>query len=286
MELSIDRPNLALSATQREQLSGAANRALEKLGLPEAVLTNSWMVDPVRMASLLRRLRTLIEEGAFDKLMPVNPSSDSYTVYNSIFRRLYKHLGGMKLSGDEGKKSRGYVNYVTTTALTWMRGKPLTQLVNEAVKYKLTSSKQANKSKPDQEVIDGAIRSLFELIEQTIRFRLVQWAKAYVDLLRFALVEEGRPELVKQVYDFSLALELGVSTTTGRSLVEFGLSRITASAISTLITDSSLTPEKVKAWLRSQPEELLSQLSNVILAELRAKDLLAPEKEEPQSTQS
>ena len=80
--------------------------------------------------------------------------------------------------------------------------------------------------------------------------------------------------MVPLVYDFSLALELGVSTTTGRSLVEFGLSRITASALAGLITDSSLTPEKVKAWIRAQPEEMLSQLSPLIIAELQSKGLL------------
>lgn len=81
-------------------------------------------------------------------------------------------------------------------------------------------------------------------------------------------------DLKAQVYDFSLAL--GVSTTTGRSLVEFGLSRMTASAIAALITDSSIFPEKVRSWIRAQLEEMLSQLSGMLMAELRAKDLLAP----------
>jgi hypothetical protein len=116
---------------------------------------------------------------------------------------------------------------------------------------------------------------MFVLVEQTIRFKLVQWAKAYVDLLRFALAEAGRDDLVSQVYDFSLALELGVSTTTGRSLVEFGLSRITASAIAELITDSSLTPDQVRTWIRDQPEDLLHRLSGLVVAELHAKGLLA-----------
>jgi hypothetical protein len=192
---------------------------------------------------------------------------------------MYKHLGGMVLSGDEGKKARGFVNHVTVTALSWMRGEPLAQLVREAVKYRVSVAKQSPKSKSEQAVVDAAIREMFTLIEQTIRFRLVQWAKAYVDLLKFALEAEGRPEMVAQVYDFSLALELGVSTKTGRSLVELGLSRITASAIAGLITDSSLAPDKVKAWIRAQPEEILSKLSSLIVAELRAKNLLRADSE-------
>jgi hypothetical protein len=279
LETLLGRANLTLSPDQKARLSESAGLALRQLGLPPAVLASSWMVDPVALSSLLKRQKELIRKGEFQKLMPVNPATDSYTVYNSIVRRMYKHLGGMVLSGDEGKKARGFVNHVTVTALSWMRGEPLTQLVREAVKYRVSVAKQGPKSKSEQAVVDAAIREMFTLIEQTIRFRLVQWAKAYVDLLKFALEAEGRPEMVAQVYDFSLALELGVSTKTGRSLVELGLSRITASAIAGLITDSSLAPDKVKAWIRAQPEEMLSKLSSLIVAELRAKDLLRADSE-------
>ena len=269
----LGRANLSLSPEQKAKLSDSASLALTQLGLPPAVLTSSWMVDPVALASLLKRQRELIRKGEFKKLLPVNPATDSYTVYNSIIRRMYKHLGGMTLSGDEGKKARSFVNHVVVTALSWMRGAPLTQLVQEAVKYRVSVSKQGARAKSEQAVVDGAIRAMFTLIEQTIRFRLVQWAKAYVDLLKFALEAEGRPDMIPLVYEFSLALELGVSTKTGRSLVEFGLSRVTASAVAGLITDSSLTPDKVKAWIRAQPEEMLSKLSSLIVAELRAKNL-------------
>lgn len=276
LETLLGRPSLALTIEQKAMLSVSARRAQEQLGLPESVLTSSWMVDPVALASLLERLRQGVKKGEFAKLIPVNPSLNSYIAYNSIIRRLYKHLGGLDLTGDENRKTRSYVSHVTVTALKWMRGEPLTQLVKEAVKFQLGKANRSTTQKPDQAVIDAAIRNMFGLVEQTIRFKLVQWAKAYVDLLRFALVEAGRDDLVSQVYDFSLALELGVSTTTGRSLVEFGLSRITASAIALLITDSSLTPDQVRTWIRDQPEPLLLQLSGLVVAELRAKNLLTP----------
>nr|WP_127881948.1 DEAD/DEAH box helicase [Pseudomonas carnis] len=277
LDTLLGRPNIVLTSEQKTSLSNSATHARVALGLPESVLTSSWMLDPVALASLLQRLRHGVKKGEFSILLPVNPSSDSYLVYNSIIRRLYKHLGGFNLSGEEGRRTRGYVSHVTVTALKWMRGEPLTQLVKEAVKFQLGKATKSSKNNPDQAVIDTAIRNMFILVEQTVRFKLVQWAKAYVDLLRFVLAEAGRNDLVPLVYDFSLALELGVSTTTGRSLVEFGLSRITASAIAALITDSSLTPDQVREWIRSQPEPLLLQLSAVVVAELRAKNLLEPE---------
>lgn len=274
LSLLLGRGNINLSSQQFEELGVSANSALERLGLPASVLANSWMIDPVALASLLKRIRELVRAEHFGKLIPTNPSLDSKSVYDSVIRRLFKQLGGLNLSGEEGRKTKGYVNHVTVTALKWMRGDPLTKLVDEAVRYKLTASKQSANKKSDQVVVDGAIRDMFQTIEQTIRFKLVQWAKAYVDLVKFALTEAGRTDLVEQVYDFSLALELGVSTGTGRSLVEFGLSRISASAVASLITDSSLTPDEVKAWLRSQQEDMLSQLSPLIRTELQAKGLL------------
>lgn len=151
----------------------------------------------------------------------------------------------------------------------------MTQLVAEAVKYKKKVAQQANQRPLTQAAIDGAIRDMFTLIEQTIRFKLVQWAKAYVDLLKYALVQEGLDEMVAQVYDFSLALELGVSTRTGRSLVEFGLSRITAAAMASLITDSSLSPDQVRGWFSQQPASLIQKLSPLVVAELRERGLVS-----------
>ncbi|UDM51954.1 DEAD/DEAH box helicase [Cupriavidus sp. MP-37] len=274
LDTLLNRSSMGLSAEQKSNLSLLASSALKSLELPEAVLTTSWMLDPVALASLHKRLVDGIRKREFSKLMPVNPSGDAYKVYNSIFRRLYKHLGGLNLTGEEAKRTRGFVNHVTATALKWMRGEPLTRLVAEAVKYKHGMAQKSGRKAPSQAVIDGAIRDMFALIEKTIRFTLVQWAKAYVDLLKFALKQEGMEDLANQVYDFSLALELGVSTNTGRSLVEFGLSRITAAALASLITDSSLTPEQVREWFAKQPEPLLSQLSPLVTAELRERGLI------------
>ncbi|MBU9264427.1 DEAD/DEAH box helicase [Burkholderia multivorans] len=275
LDVLLGRSSLTLSAEQKASLTSLAERALARLELPQSVLTTSWMLDPVALASLLERLKEGIAKREFAKLVPVNPSGDAYQVYNSILRRLFKHLGGLSLTGEDASNTRKYVNYVTATALKWMRGDPLSQLVAEAVKYRKQKARDAKKPAPTQAMIDTAIRDMFSLIEQTIRFKLVQWAKAYVDLLKFALEEAGLQEMASQVYDFSLALELGVSTRTGRSLVEFGLSRITAAALASLITDSALSPEQVRGWFAQQPESLLSQLSPLVVTELRERGLVA-----------
>ncbi|OYW16847.1 MAG: hypothetical protein B7Z52_07800, partial [Burkholderiales bacterium 12-64-5] len=92
-------------------------------------------------------------------------------------------LGGATLAGPDGKRLRGFVSHVTVVALKWMRGAPIAQLVSEHVSF----GARSKSSRDSQKATDTAIRGVFELIEQTIRFKLVQWGKAYVDLLKYAL---------------------------------------------------------------------------------------------------
>jgi len=62
------------------------------------------------------------------------------------------------------------------------------------------------------------IRKAFEFFEQVLRFQMVQVGKAYLDVLYYVLQALKLTERRREAFDFSLALELGVSSTTGRSL--------------------------------------------------------------------
>lgn len=276
----LNRPGIGLTNEQKSQLQLDAKRALESLDLPASVLAVNWVVDPLALSSLMARLRAKISKGDFSGLIPVNPAFDGYAVYNGIFRRMYIHLGGFVLSGPEAGGTRGFVNHVTVTALKWMRGEPLSQLVGEAVKWAKKNS-SGSKRRNEEQIVDSAIRAMFQLVEQTIRFTLVQWAKAYVDLLKVALVEAGHEDRAAEIYDFSLALELGVATETGRSLVELGLSRISAAAVGGIILDSRMNTQAVRAWLVAHESDLGSLVSELVLDELRLKGLLGASEETP-----
>ena len=261
-----------ITAEQQKLLQTAAKRAIDALKLPPQVLVTNWVVDPVGMAALLARFRKGIVAGKHEELIPGNPSGDSYKQYKAIVYRMYKYLRGINLVGPAASGTRGYYNFVATSALKWMRGDPLQKLVAEAIKYEATQ-RPAKTPEAQQNQIDSAIRKTFELVEKTLRFELVQLGKAYVDLLRAALNEAGLTDEASTVYDFSLSLELGVSSQTGRSLVELGLSRMTATVIAELVADSALNTGKVKAWFQSNPVAL-ARISPLIRAELEAKALI------------
>ncbi len=82
-------------------------------------------------------------------------------------------------------------------------------------------------------------------------------------------------ERIAEVYDFALALELGVSTDTGTSFVELGLSRIAASALENLFPRSSISVAEARQALRTL-DVVTNKLSPIIVAELDRLGLREP----------
>ena len=80
-----------------------------------------------------------------------------------------------------------------------------------------------------------------------------------------------------KIFDFALALELGISSKTGTAYVELGLSRIAASALERLSpTDGPLTVEAARQLLRELDIES-ANLSPIIVKELRRLGLVETE---------
>jgi len=146
-----------------------------------------------------------------------------------------------------------------------MQGKPYPVLLSKWVTYK-------RKKKPAAKIND-LIRTGFEFFEQVLRFQMVQAGKAYLDVLHYVLESHNLGERRSEAFDFSLALELGVSSTTGRSFIELGVSRIVATILEGLFPNSELTPKEAKEKLRDLDMSGVG-LSPVIVGELRNLDLI------------
>ena len=106
-----------------------------------------------------------------------------------------------------------------------------------------------------------------------LRFKYVQLGRAYVDLLSYAFREAGRTNEARSVYDFPLALELGVATAAGQAFIELGLSRISAATLEPLIPDSKASVERARQWLSGLKYGDF-KLSRVIWDELSRKGLV------------
>lgn len=250
----------AVSEKDSEYIRNAAESALELLDLPHDVLIANWTVNPFGQARLLKRFREKIAKGETLDLVPVHPDpwKTAYQRYIGIFSRLNREIFGKPFS-------RKYNSRLTGDALKWMSGHPLPRIIKERLDWK---QKENPNVKPD-----SVIRDVFEFIEDQLRFKYVQLGRCYVDLLRYALREADEEEMAKSVYDFPLALELGVSSIAGQAFIELGLSRITSAALEGIIPDSKPTVDRARNWL-SDLTFTGSKLSRVIWDELSRKGLV------------
>lgn len=245
----------ALSSEKRSVLDKAARESASALRVSVAVMENNWNVNPYGLQRLADRMRLKVENGDVDDLIPTHPrEQDAYARYAGIFSRIAREMLDYKVRG------RAYGSFVATYAMPWMEGIPYPVLLGKWVDF--------HKKKKPNAKINALVREGFDFIENVLRFQMVQLGKAYIDVLHDILSEAELGDRRTEIFDFSLALELGVSSTSGRAFIELGTSRITALALEALFPDSDLTTTKARQKLAELNIEAVS-LSPVILAELR-----------------
>lgn len=267
-------------------LASAAENAVKQVGLPQSILDANWTIDPFGLRRLYDRIRFKIELGELDDLVPLNPHEVTSDHYARIFKRILREVNGTQ--GNFGA-------LVASLAISWMRGVPYPVILANWIEYKRRSAarkvaetrtaaaratdvpktKRAS-SRASEIDVDGAIREAFNLIEDVVRFQFVQLGKAYLDLLSLALRETGHEKWLARMFDFSLALELGVATRSGTSFVELGLSRIAATALEGLFPDSNLDTRAARQALLGL-DVPATNLNPVIVAELRQLGLVRSE---------
>ncbi|HCF3086496.1 TPA: DEAD/DEAH box helicase [Pseudomonas aeruginosa] len=252
-------------ADSSAEVAEAAISATERIGLPASLLHANWTIDPYGLRRLYDRLLEKIDAGELADIIPLNPREAPDGMYQSIFNRILRTV-------DQQKGNFGAL--VAGLAIQWMKGVPYPVILKYWVqRARLAEARAAEKAvatstRPKRpKTVDALIREAFDLIEDVVRFRFVQLGKAYRDLLVLALQEKGLQKHIPDVYDFALALELGVSTETGTAFVELGLSRIAASALEDLFPSSSMTVMEVRQALRTL-DVVANKLSPIIIGEL------------------
>lgn len=247
------------------EVTKTAVEAAQRVGLPASLLHGNWTIDPYGLRRLYDRLLEKIEAGELDDVIPLNPREAPDGLYQRIFNRILRTV-------DQQQGNFGAL--VAGLAIQWMKGMPYPVIL----KYWVKRARQAEERDAQKAVargvrrksprtVDALIREAFDLIEDVVRFRFVQLGKAYRDLLVLALQEKGLQKHIPEVYDFALALELGVSTETGTAFVELGLSRIAASALENLFPSSSMTAVEARQALRTL-DVVANKLSPIIVDEL------------------
>ena len=169
-------------------------------------------VNAVGLQKLLDSFRNY--EGDVENLLPApSESLDSYDRFVTLMRRINSEVFPVFLPD-------GLIPLHALIVVEWLRGLSLSVIIRKRIEYHQKNDKSYK--------LAGLIRNTMEIVEQTARFKAPKYISAYVDILHYFLTEIGRDDLVDEELNIGVALEFGVSSTTLLSLMELGLSRMSA----------------------------------------------------------
>lgn len=210
-------------------------------------------VSAVGMQKLLAIFRG--EAGREETLIPESPESDgAYGRLCAIMKMINSTLYPAFMPETR-------IPLYSLVVLEWLRGYSLSYMIRKRIDY--------HKRHGQQIKIAEIIRTTMELVEQFARFRAPKYLAAYMDVLRFHLEETGRVDLLREDIDIGVALEFGVSTKTLLSLMELGLSRMSAVALNELIADDNLSQDHCVRWIAENVAVIIgSDIPDLILREI------------------
>ena len=186
-------------------------------------------------------LQTLLDyfrgySGDVENLLPAEIASfDSYDRFVSIMQRINEHLFP---AFEPSARARLYALVV----VKWLKGYSLARIISDSVEWHQKSGRPFK--------LPELIRGTMDLVEQVARFKAPKYFSAYMDVLKVHLRQIGRDDLIDEGLDIGTQLEFGVSSTTLLSLIEIGLSRMSAVSLYEKIARDDLTKEQCAAWIR------------------------------------
>lgn len=249
------------SALQKldERLSAIA----ETLSISPEIFVRHPGVSAVGLQRLLDAFKSY--EGNVENLLPApSESVDSYDRYVTVMRRINANVFPVFLPD-------GLIPLHALIVVEWLRGLSLSVIIRKRIEYHQKNNKDYK--------LAGLIRDTMDIVEQTARFRAPKYISAYMDILHLFLAEIGRDDLIDDDLDLGVALEFGVSSTTLLSLMELGLSRMSAVELYSIILVDDLDKQGCIEWIRRHaPNFEGMNLPNLIVKEiLETVPVLTPE---------
>lgn len=226
---------------------------LENLTIPRALVERNPGVSPLAQQSLLNYFQSF--DGDPEELIPFPPESEDAVKesYVHIVGRISEHLSG---------EHPALAWPRAILVVNWMRGYTLARIISENWRYWRERSGSKRKS------LATVIRSTMQDIEEYARFKFVKYVSCYLDVLRHHFIASSKVDLIDRIPKLHIFLEFGASQQTQISLMDLGLSRLTAIALSEIIKDTELTRAECLEWIKARDVEAFN-LSPIMLDEVK-----------------
>lgn len=213
-------------------------------------------VSALGLQSLLEAFRAY--EKDVENLIPAPvESQDSYDRFVTIMRRINEHLYPAFMP-------ESLIPLHVVIVVQWLKGFSLAAMIRKNIEYHNTHGRKF--------VLPTLIRQTMEHVEQVARFKAPKYLSAYMDILHLHFREIGREDLIDTDLDIGTQLEFGVSTRTLLSLMELGLSRMSAVSLYEKIARDNLTKEECMQWVRERDDQFdTMDIPAIIVREIREK---------------
>lgn len=218
-------------------------------------------VSAMGLQRLLETFRAY--SGDVENLLPAEVASvDSYDRFVAIMGRINTYL--FPAFGPENV-NRLYALVV----VNWLQGLSLAAMIRRNIEWHQRVGRAFR--------LPALIRDTMDLVEQIARFKAPKYFSAYMDVLHIHLREIKRDDLIDHHLDIGTQLEFGVSSRTLLSLMELGLSRMSAVALYEKIARDNLSKEACLEWVAERHDRLEAmEIPMIIVRELRER-LLPPD---------
>lgn len=224
----------------------------ELINIPPEILIRHPGVSAVGLQRLLEVFRNY--SGNIENLLLApSESVDAYDRYVTVMRRVNNNIYPVFLPD-------GLVPLHALIVVEWLKGLSLAEIIRRRIDYHQRNNNEYK--------LAELIRSTMKIVEETARFKAPKYISAYVDVLRMFLTEAGREDLIDEDFDIGVALEFGVSSKTLLSLMELGLSRMSAVSLYEKIARDDLDRSGCLAWIAEHgPNFAGMDLPNLIVRE-------------------
>lgn len=226
-----------------EKLDSVLQSIVGKIEFDVELATRHPGVSAIGLQNLLNAFRNY--QGNIENLLPAEvASNDSYDRLVTIIERINKNMFDA-FTPDTAIKLYALI------VIKWIKGYSLAKIISDNIDWH-------KKNKRSYKLPD-LIRATMDLVEQVARFKAPKYISAYMDILHFYLREIGRDDLIEDGLDIGTQLEFGVSSTTLLSLLELGLSRMSAVALYEKISRDDLSKDDCIKWITDRKEQFSLQ---------------------------
>jgi hypothetical protein len=236
------------------RLDNVLRSLAEKLDIDANMAARHPGVSAVGLQRLLETFRSYEREP--ENLLPAEiASDDSYDRFVTIMRRINASLF-------PAFEPESRIKLYALIVLQWLKGQSLAEIIRRNIAWHQEVKRSYN--------LPTLIRDTMGLVEQIARFRAPKYFSAYMDVLHVHLKSIGREDLIDHGVDIGTQLEFGVSSRTLISLMELGLSRMSAVALYEKIARDDLGREECSEWVIERADQLnVMDIPAVIVRELR-----------------